>query len=344
MKYRKLGNTDLDVSVICLGTMTWGEQNSQDEAWEQLDYAMDRGVNFIDTAELYSTPARAETYGSTESIIGNWISARKNRDKLILATKIAGPGPYTKHIRDTKIYTPQYLDDAIAGSLRRLQTDYIDLYQIHWPERSSNFFGVRDYSHKEGWEDNFKMRLEVLQKYVDQGQIKYIGISNETPWGMMNYLKLSDQFDLPRIMSVQNPYNLLNRSYEVGLAEMSIREQCGLLAYSPLACGRLTDKYIDGTDTPSCRLNLFNQYQRYNSDNSLLATKQYYDIAKEAGLSLAQLACAWVNQQSFVTSNIIGATKMEQLKENIDSIDITLDNSIIKKINKIHGLVPNPAS
>jgi len=210
--------------------------------------------------------------------------------------------------------------------------------------RSTNFFGTRGYTHHEGWEDNFKMRLEVLKKYVDKGQIKYIGISNETPWGTMNYLKLSDQFDLPRIMSVQNPYNLLNRSYEVGLAEMSIREQCGLLAYSPLACGRLTNKYIDGTDTDRCRLNLFNQYQRYNSDNCLLATKQYYDIAKEAGLSLAQLACAWVNQQDFVTSNIIGATKMEQLKENIESIDITLDKSIIKKINNIHGLVPNPAS
>jgi len=344
MQYRKLGNTDIDVSVICLGTMTWGEQNTQDEGWEQMDYALDKGVNFFDTAELYSTPARAETYGSTEVIIGNWLEARKNREKVILGTKIAGPGAYTKHIRDTAVYTPQYLEEAIEGSLRRLKTDYIDLYQIHWPERPANYFGVRVYEHQDGWEDNFKMRLEVLQKFVEKGQIKHIGISNETPWGTMNYLKLADQFGLPRIAAVQNPYNLLNRSYEVGLAEMSIREHCGLLAYSPLACGRLTNKYIEGTDTPNCRLNLFNQYVRYNSDNCMLATKQYYYIAKEAGLSLAQLACAWINRQPFVTSNIIGATKMAQLKENIESIDIVLDDSIIKKINEVHEMVPDPAS
>jgi len=343
MKYRKLGHTDIDVSVICLGTMTWGEQNTQDEAFEQLDYALDHGVNFIDTAELYSTPARVETYGSTEQIIGNWISARQNRDKIILASKIAGPGAYTKHIRDTKIYTPQYLHDAIEGSLRRLQTDYIDLYQIHWPERAANFFGTRGYNHQEGWEDNFKMRLEVLAGFIEKGQIKHIGISNETPWGLMHYLKLSDQFGLPRVVSVQNPYSLLARSYEIGLAEMSIREQCGLLAYSPLACGRLTNKYIEGTDTPECRLNQFNQYQRYNSNSSLEATKEYYSIAKEGGLTLAQLACAFINQQPFVTSNIIGATKMDQLKENIGSIDIKLDEDIVKKINKVHSRIPDPA-
>jgi len=343
MKYRKLGHTDIDVSVICLGTMTWGEQNTQDEAFEQLDYALDQGVNFIDTAELYSTPARAETYGSTEQIIGNWISARQNREKIILASKIAGPGAYTKHIRDTKIYTPQFLTDAIEGSLRRLQTDYIDLYQIHWPERAANFFGTRGYNHQEGWEDNFKMRLEVLAGFIEKGQIKHIGISNETPWGLMHYLKLADQFGLPKVVSVQNPYSLLARSYEIGLAEMSIREQCGLLAYSPLACGRLTNKYIEGTDTPECRLNQFNQYKRYNSESSLLATQEYYSIAKEAGLTLAQLACAWVNQQPFVTSNIIGATKMDQLKENIGSIDITLDEDVVKKINKIHARIPDPA-
>jgi len=343
MKYRKLGNTDIDVSVICLGTMTWGEQNTQDEAFEQLDYALDKGVNFIDTAELYSTPAKAETYGSTETIIGNWLNARKNREKVVLGTKIAGPGAYTKHIRDTKIYTPQFLQEAIEGSLRRLQTDYIDLYQIHWPERAANFFGTRGYDHQDGWEDNFKMRLEVLAKFIEKGQIKHIGISNETPWGLMHYLKLSDQFDLPRVQSVQNPYSLLARSYEVGLAEMSIREQCGLLAYSPLACGRLTNKYIEGTDTPVCRLNQFKQYQRYNSESSLEATKEYYNIAKEGGLTLAQLACAFINQQPFVTSNIIGATKMDQLKENIGSIDIELDEDIVKKINKVHSRIPDPA-
>lgn len=344
MKYRKLGRTDIDVSVICLGTMTWGEQNTEAEGWEQMDYALDKGINFFDTAELYSTPARAETYGSTETIIGTWLASRKNREKVIIGTKIAGPGSYTKHIRDTDIYTRQYIQDAIDGSLRRLQTDYLDLYQIHWPERSANFFGTKNYAHEEGWKDNFKMRLEVLHNNMASGKIRHIGISNETPWGALNYLKLSDQFDLPRIDSIQNPYNLLNRSYEIGLAEISIREQCGLLAYSPVACGRLTNKYIEKTDTENCRLNKFKQYQRYNSDNCLLATQQYYDIAKSAGLSLAQLAISWVCQQPFVTSNIIGATTMAQLKENIASADINLDDKIIKKVNQINGLISNPAS
>ncbi len=345
MKYRKLGRTDLDVSVICLGTMTWGEQNTEAEGWEQMDYALDKGVNFFDTAELYSTPARAETYGSTETIIGNWLEARQNRDQVIISSKIAGPGSYTKHIRDTKIYTRQYIQEAIDGSLRRLKTDYIDLYQIHWPERSANFFGKKNYEHQDdGWKDNFKMRLEMLHKNMEAGKIRHIGISNETPWGTLNYLRLSEQFDLPRIASIQNPYNLLNRSYEIGLAEISVREQCGLLAYSPVACGRLTNKYIEKTDTEECRLNKFKHYQRYNSDNCLLATQQYYDIAKSAGLSLAQLAIAWVCQQPFVTSNIIGATRMAQLRENIDCVDINLDDKIIKKVNQINGLISNPAS
>ncbi len=344
MKYRKLGRTKIDVSVICLGTMTWGEQNTEAEGWEQMDYALDKGVNFFDTAELYSTPARAETYGSTETIIGTWLASRKNREKVIIGSKIAGPGSYTKHIRDTDIYTRQYIQDAIDGSLRRLQTDYIDLYQIHWPERSANFFGRKNYEHEEGWEDNFKMRLEVLHENMEVGKIRHIGISNETSWGALNYFRLSEQFDLPRIASIQNPYNLLNRSYEIGLAEISIREQCGLLAYSPVACGRLTNKYIEKTDTANCRLNKFKQYQRYNSDNCLLATQQYYDIAKSAGLSLAQLAITWVCQQPFVTSNIIGATTMAQLKENIACIDIELDKDIIKKINQTNGLISNPAS
>lgn len=345
MKYRKLGQTDIDVSVICLGTMTYGEQNTEAEGWEQMDYALDQGVNFFDTAELYSTPARSETYGSTEEIIGTWLTARKNRDKVVIGSKVAGPGPYTKHIRDVKVYSREGIIEAVEGSLKRLQTDYIDLYQIHWPERGANFFGKRGYVHKNGWEDNFKMRLEVFHEFIEAGKIKYIGISNETPWGALNYLKLSDHFDLPRIASIQNPYNLLNRSYEVGLAEISIREKCGLLGYSPVACGRLTNKYLEGTDTSECRLNKFKvNYQRYNSDNCILATKQYYDIAKSIGLSLAQLSIAWVNQQDFVTSNIIGATKMEQLKENIATIDIELDRATIKRINAIHGLVPDPAS
>jgi len=343
MQTKPLGNTDLSVSQLCLGSMTWGTQNTAPEAFDQIDCSMQAGINFIDTAELYSTPARAETYGSTEEIIGNWFAARKNREKVIVGTKIAGPGAYTKHIREDKVYSRQSITAAIELSLKRLQTDYIDLYQIHWPERKTNFFGDKSYVHAEGWEDNMKMRLEVLQEYIDKGIIRYIGISNETPWGLMNYLKLSEQFDLPRVMSVQNPYNLLNRIYEIGLSEMSIREKCGLLAYSPVACGRLTNKYIEGTDTPGCRLNKFKQYQRYNNQNALLATQQYYDIAKEAGLSLAQLSLTWVNQQDFVTSNIIGATNLTQLKENIASIELTLDDKLVKKINNIHELVPNPS-
>lgn len=342
MKYNKLGNTEVEVSEICLGTMTWGEQNTEADAWEQLDFAIDNGINLIDTAELYSVPARAETYGSTETYIGNWITARKNREKYILASKIAGPGSYTAHIRNITTYSRQNFLDAIEGSLRRLQTEYIDLYQIHWPERKANFFGQRGYSHTEGWEDNMKMRLEVLQECLNNGKIKYIGISNETPWGTMNYLKLSEQFDLPRIVSVQNPYNLLNRSYETGMSEISIRENAGLLAYSPLAFGRLTDKYIDGTDKPSDRLNKYDKYDRYDGQNCILATQQYYEIAQSIGISLAQLALAWVRQRNFVTSTIIGATTIAQLKENIKSVEVTLDYATIKRINAIHRLVPDP--
>ena len=343
MKYNKLGNTGIDVSVICLGTMTWGEQNTEKEAWEQLDFALDKGINIIDTAELYSVPARAETYGSTEKHFGNWIAARKNRDQYILATKIAGPGPYTAHIRDTKTYSRQNFTDAIEGSLRRLQTDYIDLYQIHWPERATNFFGQRGYTHQEGWEDNMKMRLEVLNEFVQKGTIKHIGISNETPWGMMNYLKLSEKFDLPRIVSVQNPYSLLNRLYEGGLAEMSIRENAGLLAYSPLANGRLTDKYINGTAGPEDRLNKYKHFARYNNKKSLLATEKYYEIAQSIGLSLAQLSLAWINQQQFITSNIVGATNLKQLEENIATHAIELDEETVKRINEVQENIPNPA-
>ena len=343
MKYKKLGKTNIDVSVICLGTMTWGEQNTEKDAWEQLDFALDKGINFIDTAELYSVPSRAETYGSTEKHLGSWIVARKNRDKYILATKIAGPGPYTAHIRDIKTYSRQNFIDAVEGSLRRLQTDYIDLYQIHWPERSANFFGQRGYAHQEGWKDNMKMRLEVLNEFVQKGTIKYIGISNETPWGMMNYIRLSEQFDLPRIVSVQNPYSLLNRLYEGGLAEMSIREDVGLLAYSPLANGRLTNKYIDGTAGPEDRLNKFKHFARYNSEQSLLATKKYYEIAQSIGLSLAQLSLAWINQQPFLTSNIVGATNLNQLEENIATHAIELDEETVKRINEVQDIIPDPA-
>ena len=344
MKYNKLGKTDIDISVIGLGTMTWGEQNTEAEAWEQLDYALAHQVNFIDTAELYAVPARAATYGLTETYLGNWIANRKNRGQYILSSKVAGPGAYTKHIRDITTYSRESIIEAVEGSLRRLQTSYIDLYQIHWPERKANFFSQRGYTHQEGWEDNIKMRLEVLKELTEAGKIKYIGISNETPWGLMRYRELAKEFGLPSIVSIQNPYSLLNRTFEVGLAEMSIREKIGLLAYSPLGFGRLTNKYIEGTDTPECRFNSHkDHFSRYNSDSSKLATQQYYEIAKEAGLSLAQMALAWINQQPFITSTIVGARTLDQLGENIASADISLDKKTVSSINKIQDLIPNPA-
>jgi len=335
MEYRKLGVTDVDVSVICLGTMTYGEQNTEAEAHEQLDYAVSQGVNFIDTAELYPVPARAETSGLTEDYIGTWLNKRAKRDDLILATKIAGPGPYTAHIRETPDYTKESISQAVDNNLKRLQTDYIDLYQIHWPARKTNFFGTRGYSKKDDWQNNFLTILQGLQEQVDAGKIRYIGISNETPWGLMEYLKLHAVHGLPRVMSVQNPYNLLNRTYETGLSEMSIREKAGLLAYSPMAFGLLSGKYHKKLDAPGDRMNKFKTMSRYNTEQCRLATQQYIEIAEKYGISPAQ--------QEFVTANIIGATSMEQLKENIGSIDIKLSKECIKEINDIQELIPNPA-
>lgn len=343
MKYNKLGTTDEEVSVICLGTMTWGEQNTEDEGHEQMSYALEQGVNFFDTAELYPVPSRAGTLSRTEEIIGTWFEKTGNRDKIFLATKIAGPGPYTAHIREASEYSSQNIIDAVDGSLKRLQTDMIDLYQIHWPARATNFFGKRGYYHSEGWEENFGMILETLQEIIKSGKVRHIGISNETPWGFMTYLKHSAAKGLPRVMTVQNPYSLLNRTYEVGMAEMSIREKAGLLAYSPMAFGRLSGKYLEGKDNPSSRLNKFDRMSRYNSENSISATQKYYDIAKENGWSLAQMSLAWVNQQKFVTSNIIGATSIAQLKENISSIDIVIPKEVVKKINAVQEIYPDPA-
>ena len=343
MEYRRLGNTDINVSVICLGTMTWGVQNTESEAHEQLDYALDKGVNFLDTAELYPFPASGETQGRTEQYIGSWLSDRAIRDKVIIATKIAGPGAYTAHIRETQDYTKASIAEAIDGSLSRLQTDYIDLYQIHWPARSTNFFGKRGYYHREGWENNIMEILEGLQDMVNAGKVRYVGISNETPWGMMEYLKLSQQYNLPEIQSIQNPYNLLNRTFEIGLAEMAIRTQTGLLAYSPMAFGVLSGKYIMKRDTPRDRLNLINRANRYSTQQSQMATSEYLAIAEKFGISLAQMSLAFVNQQSFVTSNIIGATTMDQLRENIGTASIILDKDCIKQINAIQNAIPDPA-
>ena len=345
MNFRKLGNTDLKVSTICLGTMTWGEQNNQKEAFEQMDYAISQGINFFDTAEMYAVPSTEKTFGKTETIIGNWFKERNNRKKVILATKISGPG--LSWIRGGGLqYTKENISSALLGSLERLQTDYIDLYQLHWPERNTNYFGKLGYKHKteeREWNDCESI-LRTLKQFVDEGKIHYIGLSNESAWGLSKFLELSRSQNLPRIMSVQNPYNLLNRTYEVGLAEISIREQSGLLAYSPLASGVLSGKYRNNQKPKGSRLQLFGDYfPRYAGKSSNLAVEEYFKVAKKHKISLAQLSLAFVNQQSFVTSNIIGATTMKQLEENIGSTNIKLSSEIIDEINLVHKNNSNPA-
>lgn len=323
--------------------MTWGEQNTEAEGHEQMDYAVERGINFFDTAELYSVPARKETYGSTEKIIGSWFRKTGNRDKIILASKITGPGYSNQHIRQTG-FSKDAIYEALDNSLKRLQTDYIDLYQLHWPERNTNFFGKRGYEHDtdEQWQDNFAEILETLNELKKEGKIRHIGVSNETPYGVMRFLEESRKKGLPKMITVQNPYSLLNRLYEVGLAEISMREDIGLLPYSPLAFGVLSGKYLFGKPD-NARMTLYPNFARYSGQQATEATAKYHDLAKKNGLSLAQMALAFVNQQPFVTSNIIGATTMEQLRENIDSINVTLSDDIIKEINAIHTLSPNPA-
>ena len=344
MKYTTIPHTDIRVSKICLGTMTWGNQNTPAEGFEQMDYALDAGINFFDTAELYPVPATADTYADTERIMGDWFASRKNRDKVVLATKIAGPGAYTAHIRTTG-FTPDSISEALKGSLNRLQTDYIDLYQLHWPERNTNFFGKRDYfpDHKEKWHENFQEILETLHRFVQQGKIRHIGLSNETPWASMKYIALAEQKELPRMKTIQNPYSLLNRTFEVGNAEVAHREQLGLLAYSPLAFGVLSGKYRNGQLPENSRLKLFPRMARYNSDQSRDATEAYAAIAEKHNLTLTQLSLAFVTDRPFVTSNIIGATTMEQLKENIDTAGITLSAEILAEIDEVHNRIPNPA-
>ena len=345
MKFKKLGSTDLKVSLICLGTMTYGEQNTQEQGFEQMDYAEEEGINFFDTAELYAIPPKEKTYGRTEEIIGNWFKIKKNRQKIILATKIAGPG--LKWIRGGgEQYSPQNIELAVNDSLKRLKTDYIDLYQLHWPERNTNYFGDLDYEHdeKEKKWNAFENILKILKKIIDQGKIRYVGISNETPWGFTKFLEISNEKKLPRIVSVQNPYNLVNRSYEIGMSEISIREKAGLLAYSPLAAGYLSGKYRNNKIPKNSRMDLFYEnYPRYHNQRTYEAVEKYFEIAKKYKISLTQLSQAFVNSRDFVTSNIIGATTMEQLKENIDSINISLDEHILNEINSVHESIPNPA-
>ena len=342
MNYRKLGNSDLKVSTICLGTMTWGEQNTQPEAFEQMDYALDQGVNFWDTAELYAVPPKAETFGHTETIIGNWFEKNKKREKIILATKAAGPA--RKYLRNGEnSFVGKNLDQAIDNSLKRLKTDYIDLYQLHWPERNVNNFGKLNYVHKENEWNNFEDILVNLEKYINQGKIRYIGLSNETPWGVMNYLKLHKDKNLPRVMSVQNPYSLLNRAYEVGLSEISIREEIGCLAYSPLASGYLTGKYRNGKFPKGSRMKRdWDFWTRYRKPKANEAVEEYYKISKKYNIEMSQMAIKFCELQDFVTSVIIGATTMEQLKTNIESVKLNIDKEVINEINKVQNLYSNP--
>ena len=343
MNYKKLGNTDVEVSTICLGTMTWGEQNTQNEAFEQMDFALDQGVNFWDTAELYSVPPKEKTFGHTEIIIGNWFKKTNKREKVILATKVAGPG--LDWIRGGGYnYGIEKMTEAINDSLKRLQTDYIDLYQLHWPERNTNFFGKLGYEHNDDGEwTKFEDILENLKKFIEQGKIRYVGLSNETPWGLSKFLEISKNKNLPRMLSVQNPYNLLNRTYEVGLAEMSVREQSGLLAYSPLACGYLSGKYRNNQLPKKSRIALHKDFwTRYSKPNAEKAIEAYYEVAKKYKLNLAQMSLKFLEIQPFVTSVIIGATTMEQLKTDIESVNINLTEEIINEINQVQKIYPNP--
>ncbi|MEL0244948.1 MAG: aldo/keto reductase [Flavobacteriaceae bacterium] len=342
MEYNILPNSNIKVSKICLGTMTWGRQNNQQEAFDQMDYSIDKGVNFFDTAELYPVPATPDKYAITEEIIGNWFQQSKKRDKIILATKIAGPGDYTAHIRKTG-FKGNSIENALDGSLKRLKTDYVDLYQLHWPERITNTFGNRNYQYfNDSWEDNFEFILEKLKELIKIGKIRHIGLSNENPWGIMKFLEYSKQ-ELPKMITVQNPYSLLNRLFEVGSSEICKRENVGLLAYSPLGFGILTGKYFNGNMPKNSRLDLFPTLKRYSNENSIKAAKLYEEVAKKHNLSLTHLSLSFVNDRPFVTSNIIGATNLEQLKENIESVNIKLSDEIISEINSINNKIPNPS-
>ncbi len=342
MNYRKLGNSGINVSTICLGTMTWGEQNSQDEAFEQMNYAIENGVNFWDTAELYSVPPKKNTYGLTEEIIGNWFVKSKKRNKVVLASKVAGPSrDYLRNGENS--FVGKNLENALNNSLKRLKTDYIDLYQLHWPERNVNNFGKLGYTHKESEWSQFEDVLNNLQRYINKGKIRYVGLSNETPWGVMNYIQLSKDKNLPRMMSIQNPYSLLNRSYEVGLAEISIREQIGCLSYSPLASGYLSGKYRNGAMPIGSRIERdYEFWGRYRKPQSNNAVEEYYQISKKYNLDMSQMSIKFCEIQDFMTSVIIGATTMEQLKTNIESVKVKLDKDVINEINSVQRKYPNP--
>ena len=344
MELRPLGDTGLDVSVICLGTMTFGEQNTEAEAHQQLDCAFDFGVNFIDTAEMYAIPSCARTQGLTEQYIGTWIaSSRIPRDRIVIATKVVGPSESMDYLRGGPRLNAKHINQAIDDSLRRLQTDYIDLYQVHWPERNTNYFGQLGYRFEDDQDAvPIEETYEALCRLVESGKARAIGVSNETPWGVAEYLRLSRESPGPRIVSVQNPYNLLNRTFEVGLAEMAIRERCGLLAYSPLGFGVLTGKYQQGYPR-GARLQRWNYFTRYTNPQAKAATDQYVALSHQYDLTPAQMALSFIQQQPFVTSAIIGATTIEQLQENLESANLELPRKLLREIDAIHEAQPNPA-
>jgi aryl-alcohol dehydrogenase-like predicted oxidoreductase len=344
MKYTTLPNTDIKISKICLGTMTFGQQNTEADGHAQMYYALEKGVNFFDTAEMYSVPGRKETYGSTEKIIGTWFKNSGKREEIVLASKIAGPNPGLSYIRENMDFSPASIALSLEKSLTRLQTDYIDVYQLHWPERKTNFFGQRGFKvQHDAWEDNIQNVLKTLEGFIKAGKIKHIGLSNETPWGIMRFLEESKYQNLPRIKTVQNPYSLLNRLFENGSAEICMRENVGLLAYSPMAFGVLSGKFLTGESHPNSRLSLFPQFARYTSAQCAEATRLYQEIAIKNGLTLTELSLAFVTQQAFLTSTIIGATTMEQLKENIATIDVVLSDEILNEINAVQAIIPDPA-
>jgi len=346
MEYRQLGRTDIKVSAIGLGTMTFGEQNTEADGHQQIDYAVDQGVNLIDTAEMYSVPPRAETYGSTERIVGSWLAKPGNRAKVILAAKAAGPAAVlgVKHIRGGNCNLDRAnLFAAVDASLQRLQTDYIDLYQLHWPSRATNFFGKLGYQHRDDEQSvPIEETLGALGELVKQGKLRHVGLSNETPWGLHRYLQLADTQGLPRVASIQNPYSLLNRSFEIGLAEMSIREEVGLLAYSPLGFGVLSGKFLGGAMPPESRIARWSRFARYTNDQATRATESYAAVAHKHGLNMTQMAMAFVRQQRFVTSVLLGATKLEQLALNIASASMTLDSQVLSELDAVHRQQPNP--
>ena len=345
MKYENIAGTDLKVSKICLGSMTWGQQNSEQEAFDQLDYSVDQGVNFIDTAEIYPIPPDEKTYGDTERMLGNWLKKSGKRNDVIIATKIAGPGRYFEYIRNPTSLSAKNVQHAVDNSLERLGVDHIDLFQVHWPERKSNFFGQRGFKEDSEY-DKFATpileTLDGLEAQVKSGKIRHIGVSNESCWGVLEYLRQHELKSKPKIRTIQNVYNLLNRSYEIGMAEISVREKVKLMAYSPLAFGVLTGKYLKGEKPANARLTLFNRFKRYLGEQAENVTELYVKLAEKHGLSPAQMSLAFVNQQPFVLSNIIGATTLDQLKENINSINIDLSQELLDELDKIHNLHPDP--